>query len=619
MRLLSSLGARIYGATALSAALALLLGALLLQAGNRSRDAFGWVAHTQTVIISINTLTSDLGEAESGLRGYLMTGDRGYLSRFDGNLREAETVSAALVTLVADNPEQMRHALSLQRFAQAKAQLMNGAIARARVLGPRQAAVPAERDRARRVMARIMREAETMRQAEHRLMVLRTEEANDHSRTLRLLLLLGCPVLVLLIGAVAWQVRTGMSDPLHQLLDAVTRFGEGDRNARALVDRRLGSREFRRLARAYNDTAERLLAAMDQAQAVRAELADANAELRARGETLQARQQSMELLSGVARRLHAVQDETELDEVLSCFLPKVFPDIAGALYVHNHSRNMLVRRASWGDPGAAPETFAPNQCWALRRGQAHAVDRPGSDMICAHAAGDMPVERLCEPIIAGGEVLGLIYVEGLAEDEQQFRLGVLMENVALALVNDNLRSRLREQSIRDPLTKLFNRRYLEEALQLETARAERNGTSLAVVMADVDHFKRFNDGHGHDAGDTLLRAVAAQIQTHFRHGDIVCRYGGEEFTVIAPGASRDLICRRVADLRRTIRDMTVDHAGQRLGPVTMSFGIDVWAPGSVRAPDTLVVSADRALFRAKRLGRDRIELSTDPTQLHAAE
>jgi diguanylate cyclase (GGDEF)-like protein len=464
-------------------------------------------------------------------------------------------------------------------------------------------------------MTRINTLTTAIRDEERRLLLQRTDAAEKSYHVVRTVLFIGCSLLLLLIGLLAWQIRAGMTRPLEGLLDAVKRFGAGDRDARAKV---AGSVEFRELARAHNEMAEQLGSAIEQSNMAEVRLARANADLTDRTRALEARQTSIELLSGMARRLQAIRDEGELTKVLDCFLPQVLPDLAGALYVLNHSHNLLVRLSSWGEPYANPETFAPDQCWGLRRGQSHAVERPGADIICAHAGGDVPVERLCEPVIAGGEVLGLIYVEGLSEPEDRFRLELLMENIALALVNDNLRSRLREQSIRDPLTKLFNRRYLEEAMQIEAARAQRSGTPLAVVMADVDHFKRFNDTHGHEAGDALLREVAGQIQTHFRHGDIVCRYGGEEFTVIAPGASLDLICRRVDELRRMVGEMTIDFRGRRLGPVTMSFGIDVWTAGSERSTDTLISEADRALFRAKRLGRDRVEV-VPPRSMEAAE
>ncbi|MEH3107327.1 MAG: diguanylate cyclase [Sphingomonas fennica] len=619
MKPFASLGARIYGIAGVAAFATLLLGVLLFRSSYRTVEAFHWVNHTQAVIISLDTIENNLGGAESSLRGYLLSGDETFLSRFESDLRAADQLSGTLTRLTADNPLQKRRAEALLAAARAKAATMRAVVARGHRQGVVRAIDPVARAYGRRTMGMVRAIAATMRGTERTLMAERMARADASSRHLRTLLLVGCPFLVLLIAAVAWQLRAGITRPMADLLDAVMRFGQGDRDARAMAAVAGSGIEFRRLAGAYNGMAERLSAAIDQSRQAEDGLAAANAELREQGRALRARQRSIELLSGMAHRLHAIQGEGELSEVLDCYLPRVFPDLAGALYIHNHSRNLLVRRSSWGQPYVAPEQFQPGQCWGLRRGQPHAVDTPGADVVCAHATGDAPVERLCVPVIAGGEVLGLIYVEGLAEAEDRFRLDLLMENLALALVNDNLRTRLREQSIRDPMTTLFNRRYLEEAMQLETARAARGGTPLAVVMADVDHFKRFNDSNGHEAGDALLKAVAACIQSHFRHGDIVCRYGGEEFTVIAPGASAQLIRERVEELRRAVAAMTVEHGGRRLGPVTMSFGIEAWEAASGRAPEGLIAAADRALYRAKTLGRNRIEMSDHAPAALAAE
>ncbi len=315
--------------------------------------------------------------------------------------------------------------------------------------------------------------------------------------------------------------------------------------------------------------------------------------------------------------MQAVRGEDDLRAVLRCFLPLLLGPAAGALFVHNNSRNRLCRLAEWGAPVAAPEAFAPDECWGLRRGQPHAVAPDGADVSCAHCAGGEAVARHCEPLLAGGDVLGLLYVEGVLDGEGRFRLALVVETVALALVNEGLRRRLREQSIRDPLTGLFNRRYLEESLHLETVRAARGGNPLSVVMADVDHFKRFNDTHGHAAGDRLLQKVAEQLRAHFRDGDLVCRYGGEEFTVIAPGATLEQIRARAEVLRAALHAVRVEHGGRLIGPVTMSFGVACWQPALGPAPADLLADADGALYRAKRLGRDRIEPAAEPLAIAA--
>ena len=591
---LNSLNVRVHGVAVLAAAMALLFGWFILQSSARSQDAFRWVNHTQGVIIALDGVEGNLGRAESAVRGYLMTRDESYLSGFDTNVAEANARAADLTRLVADNPVQHERAVQIARLAGAKSFIMLQAARRMRDAP----SIPDAKQRARgkNLMTAVAQQVATMRAEERRLLAVRTAKAQAKVADARALLLYGAPVLALLIGGIAGLIRTSISRPLADLLDVVTRFHAGERDARAMTSMR--GPEFRRLASAYNDMADHLVAAMDQ-QSVR--------------------QQSVQLLSEMSQRLQALQGEGELSEALECFLPQVLPDLSGALYLHNHSRNMLRRIATWGEPQAPPEMFAPASCWALRRGQPHAVEKPGADLVCAHAVGPDPVERLCNPVLAGGEVLGLLYVEGHLTEEHSFRLDMLMENISLALANENLRSRLREQSIRDPLTKLFNRRYMEEALSLETARAERSGAPLSIVMCDVDHFKRFNDNHGHEAGDLLLSAVAGLIQAHFRQGDVVCRYGGEEFMVIAPGAPAALIQERVEALRIAVRHLTIDHKGQRLGPVTMSFGVDCWMSGDPGRLREMVGEADRALFRAKRLGRDRIEFASGADAVEAAE
>ncbi len=223
----------------------------------------------------------------------------------------------------------------------------------------------------------------------------------------------------------------------------------------------------------------------------------ANAELHRNSETLRERGSVIELLGGMSHRMQAARTDDELAQIIKVFVPRVLPNLPGALYAHNNSRNCLVPIASWGGTAVAAEGFAPERCWALRRGQSHSVAEAGRDIVCGHVGADELYH--CEPLLAGGEVIGVLYLQGRIEDENRFRMAVLTENIASALVNHRLQRSLREQTIRDPLTGLFNRRYMEETLKLEIARAARAGTPLSLVMCDIDHFKRFNDEFGHDA------------------------------------------------------------------------------------------------------------------------
>jgi diguanylate cyclase (GGDEF)-like protein len=182
---------------------------------------------------------------------------------------------------------------------------------------------------------------------------------------------------------------------------------------------------------------------------------------------------------------------------------------------------------------------------------------------------------------------------------------VVGERISLALANLRLREVLRGQSIRDPLTGLFNRRFMEESLERELRRAIRGKQQVALLMLDIDHFKRFNDTFGHQAGDALLRALGNLLKESTRGQDVVCRYGGEEFAFVLAGASLDAARKRAELLREEIKQLNVRHGGQLLGAVTLSVGIAVF-PDNGDSAEHLLKAADDALYRAKEQGRDRI-------------
>jgi diguanylate cyclase (GGDEF)-like protein len=166
-------------------------------------------------------------------------------------------------------------------------------------------------------------------------------------------------------------------------------------------------------------------------------------------------------------------------------------------------------------------------------------------------------------------------------------------------------ARLREQSVRDPLTELFNRRYMEETLRREVRRAEREDRPLGVIMLDIDHFKRFNDTLGHAAGDGLLRELGHLLPRSVRESDVVCRYGGEEFVLILPDASLEVARQRAEHLRGEVSTLHTIHKGRSLGAVTISLGVAAF-PAHGASGEAVLESADAALYRAKGEGRDRV-------------
>ena len=613
--MLKSLRARVLSLALLVCAGGLGLGGMLLYSALDARDAFHLVRHTQEVMLQLDAVDSNLREAESGVRGYLLTGSVSYLDGFENNIELARRGAARIQGLVADNPPQAQRAAVLVTLVGLRTKSMSALFEKVRRDPGKFAYDPAKAVRAKRLSDNISQTIGAMRQVERTLLEKRGHNAEAVWAFTNLLVFLSAPFLILIVSGAAWAIIRGIDKPLADVLAAVARFGEGARDARVQVG---GGTEFRRLGDAYNAMADRLVHALEHQEESERALAAANAQLVQHGKMLEARSQSIELIGGMSHRLQALREPGELAEVLECFLPQVLPTLRGHLYLFNNSRNLLVRAASWGEPVDLPETFTPDDCWGLRRGLAHLVTDERKEVLCRHADANYKGGQLCKPVMAGGEILGLLYVQGAICEEDRFRLVLLVENVALALVNENLRKRLRDQSIRDPLTGLFNRRYMEEALSLESARSLRNDAPLSVIMTDVDHFKRFNDRHGHPAGDALLKSIATLMQSHFREGDIICRYGGEEFAIIAPGADLDLIRARAEALRLAARELRLTFDGAEVGEISMSFGVACSQGRGGAGGHDLIVEADQALYRAKRDGRDRVEVALPKPKTRAA-
>jgi diguanylate cyclase (GGDEF)-like protein/PAS domain S-box-containing protein len=317
-----------------------------------------------------------------------------------------------------------------------------------------------------------------------------------------------------------------------------------------------------------------------------------------------------ETLSLMAELLQSCTQRTEAYEIVRDTGAQLFPAAAGSLFIYRESRDVLEHASTWGSERKPESTLAPDDCWALRLGRRHFVP-PAGTIRCRHAAANA-TSYVCMPVHGQGQILGLFHIavdvdertRRPAPDIEQ-RLRAICDRVGPALANLKLRDALRELALRDGLTGLYNRRYMEDALNREIHRAERSGKPLSVVMIDIDHFKQFNDKFGHDAGDFVLNAVARAIMKKIRPSDMACRYGGEELAVVLPEASLEIACTRAEQMRLAIRDTNLTHMGQTLPAPTASFGVSVY-PAHGTKPVDLLKAADEALYRAKRDGRDRV-------------
>ncbi|MGN6390272.1 MAG: sensor domain-containing diguanylate cyclase [Burkholderiaceae bacterium] len=332
------------------------------------------------------------------------------------------------------------------------------------------------------------------------------------------------------------------------------------------------------------------------------------------------RNDQMTMTAEMLQALGAISSLAETSRIIAVYCAKLLPGVAGTMYLFRNSRDLLEAQTSWGTATEAPPVFGPHDCWALQRGGMH-VTRGPDDLCCRHYA-DGPgsgADHLCIPLVTQGEVIGLLHLEGLeaadatrreAAAEARELAGRVAEQIALALANVMLRETLRHQSVIDPLTGLFNRRYMDETIKRELSRAQRKAVPLSLIVLDLDHFKRVNDTFGHDAGDVLLKNVAQALRANIRESDLACRLGGEEMVLILPECDLRIAMQRAEAIRTAIVGLDVRHGGRTLGPATASFGVATF-PDHGREADDLFHAADQALYRAKHGGRNRAVAAGD--------
>ena len=335
------------------------------------------------------------------------------------------------------------------------------------------------------------------------------------------------------------------------------------------------------------------------------------------------RRQTAEItqISELGSLLHACASREEVFRLIPERMRRLFPDASGSIALLTPSRNRLESTVTWG-VGPAGQIFSPTECWALRRGTFHVHAGGLSGARCAHFLGEGA--SVCIPLIAIGEAFGVLSVQdndflaAIAPDASSHHSArslnvatAVAEHVALAIANLGLRESLRVQAVRDPLTTLYNRRYMQEFLERELNSARRKHRPVAVMMLDIDHFKRYNDAVGHAAGDRLLSTVGEILLRSVRAEDIACRYGGEEFTLILPECSLKQAAVRAEIIRQRVAETCARQASERVQAVTISIGIAAFDETTDQI-GLLLKFADDALYDAKRAGRNRVVLARPP-------
>ncbi|MBV6798492.1 sensor domain-containing diguanylate cyclase [Xanthomonas euvesicatoria] len=523
----------------------------------RSLSDAGWVTHTQEVIASIDEIQAGMLSAESSARGYVLTDNEAFLGVYADAIGRLPERIVRLDALVQDNPTQRRNVVVLSRLVDARLAQIDELLHCYRKQGL---------DGARAAIARgvfqtassLRRQVQAMTELERQQLV-RRNAATKRSAQWAL-----------------WVTAIGIVSGLLVMLLAY----------------RLLSRELERRTRAEDDasrTSERLIESFA---------------------VLERTSAGLEALARYSGLLQNCRDAEEALEITARTIAPLIPGAAGAVYLLRASRDRAEQVVAWGEMADdASTSIAPDNCWALRRDRTHVVMDASAGMLCQHAGVKLPATAAtaCIPLSAQGTQLGMLALRSEDPDDLASLTvaEAAAEQLSLALHNLRLRETLRQQSIRDPLTGLYNRRYLEETLNHELARCTRRALPLSILMLDVDHFKRFNDLHGHSGGDRVLAAIGELLLAQTRGEDICCRYGGEELTIILPEVDLPTACMMAEKLRAGIEALQVMGDGVCLPKVTASFGAASF-PDHAGTVASLLQRADAALYRAKQGGRNQV-------------
>lgn len=511
------------------------------------------VEHTYTVISTLEQIIGNLSDAQGSVRGYIITGREDYLAPFHLAMPKVDDELENLSDLVADNPEQKTRYISLKEHVDRRVEIAETAIDIYRKQGQKTAMDFIASGSGKREMDEIRVIIAEMINEEKNLLDIRKTAVENFSKLTMVSGAAGVFICMVILATVFFLIH----------------------------------REFRHRTR----TEASLMDAMQQME-------------RHNTET--------KLVSQMGDYLRGCREREEVYKVIADNMPLLFPQSFGSISVFNNARKGLVPAMTWGTlPGGVQLEFEAEDCWALRQGRAHLVTDINSAPVCPHLENvNRENVSFCLPMQAQGETIGQIYFGALAAEARhvgKHEMGTMRritEQISLAIANLNLQQALKEQSIKDPLTKLYNRRYLDETLARECSRAQRNNKSLSVLVMDIDHFKKVNDTYGHDAGDAVLVAFAKLIQQNIRKEDIACRLGGEEFVLVLPDATMEQAVARAEKICDATRAMSIKHHRETLS-VTVSIGVCDY-PSHAQNPEELIQNADGALYRAKNGGRNRV-------------
>lgn len=521
-------------------------GSVLYNNTRTLTTAAQWVQHTEEVLNSLQRASLLAERVEYRTRLYALSGDEDDLNRARAAANTLVTSSSHIRSLVADNSN---HAASVESLAACASRLADS------LTGFSQhSAIPTVQ------VQQCQKIIGGMTDQEQLLLTERTERSHN-----RLLTSIGTEFFLVPVSILCVIVLFALL-----LRDAIAR-------QRAARDTQRMNDDLARYVNALEETAR-----------------------------------ESDLMTAARNELQLCVEVQQVYNTAAISFSRLLPGTSGCLYMINSSRNHVEVVSSWGD--ASHDDFGqPESCCALRSGQPR-WRQPGiSEIHCSHFSGTAPERYHCRPIVAYGNTIGLLCVQCPTDeivahaDARMDAMRQLIQITALAIATLNLRTKLENQSIRDALTGLFNRHFMQISLEREMVRARRRKQIMAVLMLDVDYFKRFNDTYGHAAGDEVLKAFAQVFKDNIRAEDIACRYGGEEFTIILPDTTVKGACDRADSIITAISDLKVRFGQQTFDGFGVSIGVAFY-PGDGDTYEQLLQHADAALYDAKHNGRNQVSL-----------
>ena len=514
------------------------------------------VEHTHKVINELDTIVSKLHDVQAAQYRYVITGQKDDLTPYDVAVADLQVHFTTLETLFSDNhnPPQIDRLKYLKQQADRQIATAKRLIESYEKEGPEKAAALVRSGTGNQEMETIRVAASEMSGAETRLLSRQQTSVDEAAHS------------TLISGGVGLAFSAGIMTFVFWLV------GAENKKRRATEES---------LQKALHETKQH---------------ADEES-----------------IISAMTNFLQSCRNMDEAYDIIGKAVHKLLPRTSGGIYLFNNSRNLVEMQSHWGDIAKTSTEFTSENCWALRSGRLHMMHKDGIEPCCNHFTTP-PGSAVCLPMQAHGDTLGMFLVLGHAGEELTDKELRVVRNVAeqtsLAISNLKLQYRLLNQSIRDPLTGLFNRRYLEETMEREFSRAQRNGQPVSLLVLDIDHFKKFNDTMGHDAGDAVLVQFAQVLSKAARKEDVAARYGGEEFVLLLPNADAAMAEKRGNEICAATRAMKVSLGKGQVGAVTVSIGVATF-PHSGASPEDIITKADEALYESKHQGRDQVRVAAD--------